>query len=143
MRVLIETTCLVALALPDHEHHAATLDSLERRRAAKQEFVVAAQSVIEAYSVLTRLPAPDRLAPDAAFDLLERNWGKSETIALTAAESWRVLREHATAAVGGGRVYDGIIAHCARKAKAGEILTWNIRHFDDARGVKAVRPNVS
>lgn len=141
MRVMIETTCLVAVALPDHEHHAATLDSLERRRAAKQEFVVAAHAVMEAYAVLTRLPAPDRLAPDAAFDLLERNWGKSETIALTAAESWRVLREHAAAAVGGGRVYDGAIAQCARKAKAGEILTWNVRHFDAAPGVRAVRPD--
>ncbi len=139
MRVLVETSCLVALALPDHEHHVATLDALERRRAARQEFVIAAHSLVEAYSVLTRLPAPERLAPQAAFDLLESNWGKSEMVALTAAESWRVLREHAVTGTQGGRVYDGIIAHCGRRAGVDQILTWNLRHFATS-AIPAVSP---
>lgn len=139
IRVLVETSCLVALALPAHEHHTATLADLERRRAARQAFVIAAHSLVEAYSVLTRLPPPDRLAPQAAFDLLQSNWGKLEMVALTAAESWRVLREHAATGVRGGRVYDGYIARCGRKAGVDEILTWNVRHFETA-SVPAVSP---
>jgi len=30
----------------------------------------------------------------------------------------------------GGRIYDAVIAACARKAKARELLTWNLKHFE-------------
>jgi hypothetical protein len=43
------------------------------------------------------------------------------------------LRRHATARTAGGRVYDGMIAACARKGKADEILTWSLRHFGGAQ----------
>jgi predicted nucleic acid-binding protein len=140
MRVLLDTSCLVAAVLPQHEHHAATAADLGRRRILGHELVVAAHAVAEAYSVLTRLPPPHRLAPADAFAVLDRNWGKAETIALTAGETWRVLRTHAAAGVGGGRVYDGVVARCARKARAGELLTWNLRHFETDPGVRAVAP---
>lgn len=140
MRVLIETSCLVAAALPQHEHHAATIADLSRRRAAGQEFVMAAHAVLEAFAVLTRLPPPHRLAPRDAGEVLDRNWGASATVATSAAESWRLVRQHARAGVGGGRVYDGQIAACAKKAGADEILTWNVRHFANATGPRAVMP---
>ncbi|HYE88513.1 MAG TPA: hypothetical protein VEA16_19260, partial [Vicinamibacterales bacterium] len=75
MRVLIDANCLVAAALPQHEHHATTLADLARRRAAGHTFVTAAHAVLEAYAVLTRLPPPHRLAPADAATVLDRNWG--------------------------------------------------------------------
>ena len=140
MRVLVDTSCLVAAALPQHEHHAATLADLSRRRAAGQTFVIAAHAVLEAYAVLTRLPPPHRLAPADAAAVLDRNWATSESIALTGAETWRLLRQHAAAGTAGGRVYDGAIAASARKGKADEILTWNVRHFGGAQPT-AVTPS--
>ncbi|MCC7180642.1 MAG: PIN domain-containing protein [Acidobacteria bacterium] len=140
MRVLLDTSCLVAAVLPQHEHHAATAADLARRRAAGQAFVMAAHAVIEAYAVLTRLPPPHRLAPADALAVLDRNWGRAETVALTGAETWRVVRQHGGAGAAGGRIYDGAIAASARKAQADEILTWNLRHFDGAVGVRAVAP---
>lgn len=140
MRVLIDTSCLVAAVLSPHEHHAATGAELARRRVAGQQFLVAAHGLTEAYAVLTRLPPPYRLSAADAFAVLDRNWGKVESISLTSAEAWRVVREHAGAGIGGGRIYDGHIAQCARKAKAQEILTWNVRHFDGATGIRAVAP---
>ena len=133
MRVLIDANCLVAAALPQHEHHASTLADLTRRRAAGHTFIMAAHAVLEAYAVLTRLPPPHRLASADAAAVLDHNWGSSETIALTGTETWRLLRQHAAAGTAGGRVYDGMIAACARKAKADEILTWNLRHFGGAQ----------
>ena len=140
MRVVLDTSCLVAAALTQHEHHTATLADLTRRRAAGHVFVIAAHALVEAYAVLTRLPPPHRVSPSDALAVLDRNWGTLETAALTGAESWRVVRQHAAAGVGGGRVYDGQIAACARKAKAEEVLTWNVRHFDYAGTVRAVAP---
>lgn len=132
MRVLIDTNCLVAAVLPQHEHHTATLADLTRRRAAGHTLIMAAHAVLEAYAVLTRLPPPHRLSSADAAAVLDHNWGASETIALTGPETWRLLRQHAIAGTGGGRIYDGAIAACARKGKADEILTWNRRHFGAA-----------
>jgi predicted nucleic acid-binding protein len=139
MRVLLDTSCLVAAVLPQHAHHADTAADLARRRAAGHVFVMAAHAVIEAYAVLTRLPPPHRLAPADALTVLDRNWGRAETVALTGAEAWRVVRQHGGAGIAGGRIYDGEIAASARKAKTDEILTWNLRHFEGA-GVRAVAP---
>lgn len=138
MRVLLDANCLVAAALAQHEHHRATITELSRRRAAGQAMVMAAHALLEAYAVLTRLPPPHRLAPADAVTVLDRNWGDAETIALTGAESWRVLRELAAAGVSGGRTYDGCIAASARKGKCDEILTWNTRHFAGLPGPRAV-----
>jgi predicted nucleic acid-binding protein len=140
MRILLDTSCLVAAALPQHEHHAATAADLARRRAAGHAFVMAAHAVMEAYALLTRLPPPHRLAPADAMTVLDRNWGRTDTVALTGAESWRVVRQHGAAGVSGGRIYDGEIAACARKARVDEILTWNLRHFEGAPGIRAVAP---
>lgn len=133
MRVLIDTNCLVAATLPQHELHAATLADLTRRRSAGQTFIMAAHAVLEAYAVLTRLPPPHRLAAADAAAVLDRNWGSTQSIALTGTETWRLLRQQAAAGTVGGRVYDGAIAACARKGKADELLTWNPRHFIGAR----------
>ncbi len=140
MRVLLDTNCLIAAAITQHEHHRATVADLSRRQAAGHIFVLAAHGLLEAYAVLTRLPPPHRLAPANALTVLERNWSKTETIALTAAETWRSLRELSGLGIAGGRIYDGCIAAAARKAKCDEILTWNARHFAGLSGPKAVAP---
>jgi predicted nucleic acid-binding protein len=140
MRVLLDSSCLVAAALPQHERHKATIDDLSRRRGLGHAFVIAAHSLLEAYAVLTRLPAPHRLSPADALSVLERNWGKTAMASLSGAETWRVIRRHGAAGIGGGRIYDGQIAASARKAKAAEILTWNVRHFGAVHGIRVLEP---
>lgn len=143
MRVLLDANCLIAAAITQHEYHRATITELSRRRAAGQVMVMAAHALLEAYAVLTRLPPPHRLAPTDAVTVLDRNWSDAETVALTATETWRVVRELAAAGISGGRIYDGCIAASARKGKCDEILTWNIRHFAGLPGPRAVTPDGS
>jgi len=140
MRVLLDTNCLVAAAIAQHEHHRVTVIDLSRRRAAGQAIVMAAHAVLEAYAVLTRLPPPHRLSAGDAWTILDRNWGASEIVALTAAESWRALRDLAALDITGGRTHDGCLAAAARKGKCDELLTWNVRHFSALPGVRAVTP---
>lgn len=139
-RVLVDSSCLIAAALPFHEHHGATLADLSRRRSAGHDVVLASHSVLESYAVLTRLPSPHRLSAADAHAVLERNWSKVETISLSGAETWRLLRRAVASGVAGGRAYDAAIAACARKGKADELLTWNVRHFADVQGVRVVTP---
>lgn len=130
MRVVIDANCLVAAALPQHEHHAMTLADLQRRRAAGQNpcdgLTRDSRSLCRAHA------APAAASADAA-DLLDRNWGGSECIALTGSETWKLLRHEAASGVSGARIYDAVIAATARKAKADEILSWNVRHFAGAQ----------
>ncbi len=96
---------------------------------------------MEAYAVLTRLPPPHRLAPADALAVLDRNWGTTESVALTGPETWRLLRQQAATSTAGGRVYDAVIAACARKAKAAELLTWNVRHHAGSQSPVALAPS--
>ena len=96
--------------------------------------MIAAPALLEAYSVLTRLPPSFRLSPADSAHLLDANWGRTESIALTSEEYWTLLRRESSRGIGGGRIYDAVIAYCARKAKADEILTWNVDHFASFAG---------
>jgi predicted nucleic acid-binding protein len=59
----VDTSCIVAAVCSWHEHHAAAAAAIEARYEAGDRLAVAAHGLVEAYAVLTRLPAPHRLAP--------------------------------------------------------------------------------
>ena len=80
--------------------------------------------------VLTRLPPPYRLRPGDALEAMEGSWGGIEVVAMPAAGTWDLLRTLPTRGVAGGASYDAVIVACARKARVGLILTWNLRDFE-------------
>ncbi len=94
--------------------------------------MLAAHSLAEAYAVLTRLPAPNRLRSEDAIALLEANWRETPVAQLTATEVWQALRRAQRRGVIGGQTYDMLIAACALKAGATTIITWDVRHFGTA-----------
>jgi predicted nucleic acid-binding protein len=129
--IALDTSCMIALVWGAHEHHAATTSLVEQRLDDGARLVLATHSLIEAYSVLTRLPAPHRLAPTDALAVLRDSFrDQAKTVALTAREYWPVIEQAVQDGVHGGRTYDFLIASCARKARARELVTLNARHFD-------------
>ena len=106
---VLDTSAAVALLLEDSSSHDAV-----------QSFCTGAtlglsgHASAETYSVLTRLPPPNRLTPSAAARAIRAAFPGSislpEHAALTAVE---VL---ADAEISGGAVYDGLVALCARAA---------------------------
>lgn len=129
--IALDTSCLVALVCGWHEHHTVTTSAVEERLGHGARLVLAAPALVEAYSVLTRLPAPHRLAPSDALRLLRDNFHEQgPAVALSGADYWSLLLEAPAAAVYGGRTYDAVIAACARKGRARELLTLNRRHFE-------------
>lgn len=129
--IALDTSCLLALVCGWHEHHAVTISAVEKRLARGARLALAAPALIEAYSVLTRLPAPHRLAPSDALELLRDNFhDQGPAVALSGPDYWSLLLGAPAAGVYGGRTYDAVIAACARKAGARELLTLNRRHFE-------------
>jgi predicted nucleic acid-binding protein len=127
---LLDTSCLVAAVCAWHSHHDVTRREIERREAAGETLVLAAHSLAEAFSVLTRLPEPHRLHPNDALALIEANWRETRLVALAGSDYRATLRRCRDVGIGGGAVYDALIAACARKARVATVVTWDLEGFE-------------
>jgi predicted nucleic acid-binding protein len=130
-RFMPDTNCLVALLSPRHEHHDRAFQEIEHRLDTGQTLAIAAHALVETYAVLTRLPAPHRLSPADCRALIEANFAGDAVmlVALSADDYRRLIYSAPERGVIGGRVYDAVIAACARSAGAAALLTFNERHF--------------
>jgi len=127
----VDTSVIVAALLSWHERHEDAFRALEALLASNDGIVLPAPALVEAYSVMTRLPPPHRLAPKDAFALLEESFrGAATVVQLTPEEVWLFLQNLAEAGVHGGQTYDGQIVACAARQGAQEILTLNPRDFE-------------
>jgi predicted nucleic acid-binding protein len=111
-----------------HEDHEAARKSLERGLTTER-FVLPAPTLLEAYAVMTRLPAPHRLSPADAAALLRETFAGVTTVALDGSEVWQLIDDLDTGQVAGGRSYDAHILAAACKASARKLFTLNERDF--------------
>lgn len=142
-RVALDTSCVVALLCAWHERNGAVAAAVGGALDGGATLIVPVHVLIESYAVLTRLPAPHRMAPSDAFRLLDENFRAGvETPALGARDSWGFLGEASRDGIGGGRSYDALIAAAARRARATALYTLNARHFThlERHGVTVVSP---
>ena len=110
-----DTSVVVPALIQWHEAHAVSLAAL---RGVK---TLPAQVLAESFSVLTRLPAGTSLRPQQADTALGRAF-PDEPLVLSPPALRDVIRRLAQAGLGGGRVYDAIVAAQAGEAGA-TILT--------------------
>lgn len=130
MRVFCDTTILIASVLESHADHDRAFSVMERVRSGKDEGVIAAHSLAEVYSSLTRMPVPFRHSPELALLSIEENILKHFKIsALSGDEYAALVREAALARVQGGMMYDALIVKCAIKENVSRIFTFNVKHF--------------
>jgi predicted nucleic acid-binding protein len=86
--------------------------------------------LLESFSVLTRSPAPLYVAPEQARELLVENFLEiAEVPGIPPNLCWATLDELSARSVGGGLLYDAVIAQCCADAGAKILLTWNVRDF--------------
>lgn len=126
--VALDTSVIVAALLAWHEAHTCCAAAVAR--ALDGDPVLPQSALIESYAVLTRLPAPHRLRPGDALEILEGSFrGRSRIASLRAASTWGLLSRARDEGVSGGLTYDARILAEARFADAGEILTLNPDDF--------------
>ena len=130
MKVLFDTSVLVAAHLPSHADYPSSRLWLERAKQNTFQLVVAAHSLLETYSVLTRLPLAPRITPATAHQFIETNVLTTATvIALSANDYGDLLRNLAATGTGGGIVYDSLLVKAAEVAQVDVLLTLNLQHF--------------
>jgi predicted nucleic acid-binding protein len=110
--IVVDTSVAVAAALPWHESHEAARSALPRRKAP-----LLAQVAVETYSVLTRLPPPQRVAPALAADYLSETFALPPVV-LSPDGHERLLGLAAGAPIIGGAVYDALVGATANEAGA-------------------------
>ena len=113
------------------DHHDRAAGAINERLERDETLVVAGPSLIEAYSVLTRMPPPRRLSPSAALGLLTPNFlsERIETIVLPAEAYHSLILGAPARGIAGGRIYDAVIVACALAGRVDTLLTFNERHF--------------
>lgn len=125
----MDTNVIVAALLAWHEHHPRASSAL-REALTDADVVIPAPALVEAFSVMTRLPAPHRLSPRDTHTLLQDNFrDQARVVSLDARGLWRWLGGWADQGVSGGRTFDAHIVACAREAGAASVLTFNTRDF--------------
>jgi hypothetical protein len=109
--IAVDTSVAIAGLASWHASHEAAREVLLDRPG------LPAQCALETYSVLTRLPPPNRLTPPTVSALLTARFG-DEYLGLSPADVVALLRDLAAEGIGGGAIYDGLVAMTAARADA-------------------------
>jgi predicted nucleic acid-binding protein len=118
--IAADTSVIVAAFASWHEHHDLALDAVGRVD------LMIGHCLLETYSVLTRLPAPHRMAPQAVADYLRLAFGRHALAVLPGADQRKLVATCAAEGLAGGAIYDALIAATCRRAGA-RLLTLDTR----------------
>jgi predicted nucleic acid-binding protein len=125
---LVDTSVAIALLVEDHELRVATLSVVGARRIG-----LSGHALFETYSVLTRLPAPNRRSPEAVARLIREdfpvNWHPSPEAAGS------LVNQLVAANISGGSVYDALVAAAALESGL-SLLTCDRRALATYRALK-------
>jgi predicted nucleic acid-binding protein len=109
--IAVDTSVVVAGFASWHEGHRAAAAALARKPR------VPAHVLVEAYSVLTRLPPPHRAPADLAATFLAERFPEAPLV-LPARAHLELVQTSARTGLAGGAIYDALIAATARHAGA-------------------------
>lgn len=127
MKAFLDTSVLVATFYGDHEHHERSIDLFLRFK--KSEACCAAHSLAEVYAVLTGMSGKYRVDGDATLLFLGNIREQLTIVTLNEDEYFKAVESSSTTGIMGGAIYDAILGHCALKASAKSIYTWNVKDF--------------
>lgn len=136
--ILLDSNVLIGLLFEAHPHYGesrALVDALP-----KQSALVAAHSLAETYSTITRPNRPYRLPGGAAWAIIDNLAEDFLIVVLDTAQHLDAIRRFSRLGTG-PRLYDYLIGATAEAHGADTIVTWNTRDFDGLfPGLRIVTP---
>ncbi|MBI3241476.1 MAG: PIN domain-containing protein [Chloroflexi bacterium] len=130
MRILLDTSVLVAAMVEAHPAHSAALPWLQRAKGGIDTGLVAAHSLAELYAILTTLPVEPRILPSIALELIKHNvLDMLEVVFLSGDDYATLISRLAGLGIVGGATYDALILHAASKANVDQVITLNEKDF--------------
>lgn len=131
MRVLLDTSILVASMLESHSKHIQSFKWLSKCKEGAYTGIISLYSFAELYAVFTSSPIHPKIAPAIAWQMIHENLlSFMEVISLSKKDYINVLGSLSVSQITGGAVYDALICHCAVKGDAERIVTLNVKDFN-------------
>jgi predicted nucleic acid-binding protein len=127
VKAFLDTSVLVATFYADHENHPPSIDLF--LRFGKKDACCGAHSLAEVYATLTGMPGRRRVSGHEALLFLGNIRERLTVVALDEEDYFEVTEASAAANLVGGAIYDAVLGHCALKARAEVIYTWNAKDF--------------
>ena len=129
MRILLDTSVLVAAMVESHPAHARALPWVQRVQDGVDIGLVAAHSLAELYAIFTTLPVQPRIPPAVAQQLINNILGRFKVVFLSDEDYIAVINHLSDLGIVGGATYDALILHAAVKANADRVVTLNEKDF--------------
>jgi len=130
MRILLDTSVLVAAMVEAHPAHEQSLAWLKRVTSGTDKGLVAAHSLAELYAVLTTLPVHPPISPLDAQRLIKHNvTERLEIVCLSDQDYIQIIEHLAALGIVGGAAYDALILRAAANAKVDLVVTFNAKDF--------------
>ena len=136
MKGFFDTSVLVPVFYGDHVHHQASLALFIQFD--KASGCCGAHSLAEVYSTLTRMPGKHRISGEQAMLFIVSIRERLSVVALSGDEYADALQASSARGIVGGGIYDAMLAHCAIKAQAETIYSWNSKHYAQC-GAEVIR----
>jgi predicted nucleic acid-binding protein len=109
--IAVDSSVVVPAFASWHEAHLSAIAVV------RQGAHLPAHAAVESFSVITRLPPPQRSPPAVAAAFLKEHF-EDRYLTLSATGHQQLLQEIAEAGIMGGAVYDALVAGIAREAGA-------------------------
>ncbi|RME71261.1 MAG: PIN domain-containing protein [Chloroflexi bacterium] len=130
MRILLDTSVLVAAMVEAHPAHEQAFPWLKRVTSGPDTGFVAAHSLAELYAILTTLPVQPRISPTDALELLKHNIIDTLKVVFLSDHDYIEVIEHlSTLGVVGGSTYDALILRTAVNTNVEQVVTLNEKDF--------------
>ena len=130
MKVLIDTSVIVAALVNSHPEHRRSVAWLQKVINKQILGFMSSHSLLETYSVLTSLPLSPKVSPELALELIKKNLLDNFNIITYEKKDYLELIETLSKNnISGGASYDGLILIAAEKIELDKIITLNINDF--------------
>jgi predicted nucleic acid-binding protein len=130
MKVLLDTSVLVAALVEPHPEHQRALPWFTKGKSRATELVVSSHSIAELYAVLSTLPVSPRITPGLAWRLIHESVEpRVSVVPLSSSDYLATIKRMSDMGLSGGAVYDALIVKAAQKSGAARIVTFNVNDF--------------
>lgn len=130
MKVLMDTSALVAALLPSHSKHGPCVRWLDAAKQAEFELVISSHTIGELYAILTRMPVRPRITAGTAVQFVDDILAAAKPVSLSGRHYQVIVGSLAQRGLIGGVVYDAVIAKAAELENVDYLLTLNKPDFD-------------
>ena len=131
VRTLFDTSVLVAALVDQLGNHEAAFRALQRYTSGENDGFCSTHTLAECYATMTALPVARRVSPEEARLLIEDTVVERIAVVSLGKNDYRaVLGDVAALGLSSGAIYDALHAHCARKERVDQILTYNLVDFE-------------